>query len=93
MKYAVSYSSVRALSDLAEHLKTVNGELRSLSTEMQTKIAQLGPSIGIFEDQLNSLVSNVQNAQSRGEEGIDLLIQKLKQLASQLEEIINRGLS
>lgn len=92
-KYALSQEGVTSVRQLQSDLKSNNENIRNASSTLQNVVSGLGPTIGVFEEQLNTLISTVRSAQQTGEEGIEELSNKLGQLASVMEEIIGKGLS
>ena len=88
VKYAVSNEGVNALNKLNTDLNKNNNDIINACSTLQTTINGLGSTIGIFEEQLNQLISAVRNAQKEGEEGIEQLSGRVSKLASEVAQIV-----
>ena len=92
-KYAISQEGVSAVRQLEKDIRTNNDSIKTACSQLQQTVNGVESSIGIFADQLHSLIEQVRSAQVQGEEGIETLAGKLNSLASSMDAIISKGLS
>ncbi len=52
----------------------------------------LSDELGVYADEINELVDEVNNAQEKGRESLIKLSVKAKELANQVSELLNAGL-
>ncbi len=92
MRYAISWEGHDALIKLRDDLRRNNTNISDACTKLHSVVGSHGSSIGIYEDPLNDLISEVNRAQAKGEAEIDYLSGKIEELASNMEDILNEGL-
>jgi len=92
-KYAVSQEGAASVRQLQSELKQNSDNIRTACSTLQNVVNGVGPTIGIFEEQLNALIQHVQRAQEAGNQGIEDLSGQLGRLAEAMDQIIAKGLS
>ena len=91
-KYGISAEGVSALTQLASDMSTINDDIEENGRTLKTTVSGIGDGLGIYEDEILDLVTNVNNAQEKGRESVNHLTQKVNSLASEIEGLISMGL-
>lgn len=61
--------------------------------EADNKISGLGEGLGIYEEQILELVAGVNQTQEKGRESVELLTNKVKKMAADVEAMVSAGLA
>lgn len=91
-KYGISAEGVSALNQLATDMSTINDDIEENGRTLKSKVASIGDGLGVYEDEILDLVSEVNNAQEKGRESVNQLTQKVKSLASDIQGLVSMGL-
>ena len=91
-KYGISAEGVSALTQLASDMSTINDDIEENGRTLKDAVASIGDGLGVYEDEILDLVSDVNNAQEKGRESVNLLTQKVKSLASEIQGLVSMGL-
>ena len=89
MIISISKEGASALYELAKNLKENNGNIKDACYYLKTKVDGLGSTLGIYEEKLHELITEVENIQRKGGEAIEVLSVKSDKLASDIELIVN----
>lgn len=90
-KYGISPEGVSALTQLAADMSTINDDIEENGRTLKAAVASLGEDLGLYEEEILDLISEVNKAQEKGRESVELLTQKVKTLASNVQNLINLG--
>lgn len=90
-KYGISPEGVSALTQLASDMSTINDDIEENGRTLKAAVASLGEDLGLYEEEILDLISEVNKAQEKGRESVELLTQKVKTLASNVQNLINLG--
>ena len=90
-KYGISAEGVSALNQLASDMSTINDDIEENGRTLKAAVASLGEDLGLYEEEILDLISEVNKAQEKGRESVELLTQKVKTLASNVQNLINLG--
>ncbi len=91
-KYGISAEGVSALNQLASDMSTINDDIEESGRTLKSKISGIGDGLGVYEDEILDLVSDVNNAQEKGRESVNQLTQKVKSLANEIQGLVSMGL-
>lgn len=91
-KYGISSEGVTSLNQLAQDMSTINNDIEESGRSLKSKISGIGDGLGVYEDEILDIVSDVNNAQEKGRESVELLTQKVKSLANEVQGLVNMGL-
>ena len=71
----------------------VNLDILKINKKLTTKISGLGEGLGIYEEQILELVAGVNQTQEKGRESVELLTNKVKKMAADVEAMVSAGLA
>lgn len=91
-KYGISQEGVDSLNQLAQDMMNINNNIEQCGRALKGKVSGLGQELGVYEEQINELVDEVNNAQEKGRESLIKLSVKAKELANQVSDLLNAGL-
>lgn len=91
-KYGISPEGVSALTQLATDMSTINNDIEENGRALKAVVASLGEDLGLYEDEILDLISEVNKAQEKGRESVNLLTQKVKSLASDIQGLVSMGI-
>lgn len=91
-KYGINPEGVESLRQLATDMSTINDDIEENGRTLKTTVSGIGDGLGIYEDEIFDLVTNVNSAQEKGRESVNQLTQKVNRLATEIEGLVNMGL-
>lgn len=91
-KYGISREGISALQDLSSELSSFNLDIKESGDRLVSTVEGLEDDLGGFADQILGLVSHVNESQKNGEEAVDMLVGKIKKLASDIESLLSAGI-
>lgn len=91
-KYGISQEGVDALNQLASDMFNINNDIEQCGRNLKGQVSGLSDGLGVYGDEINELVDEVNNAQEKGREALIKLSTKAKALANQVSELLNAGL-
>lgn len=91
-KYGISQEGVDSLNQLAQDMMNINNDIEQCGRTLKGKVSGLSEGLGIYEEEINELVDEVNNAQEKGRESLINLSVKAKELANQVAELVGAGL-
>lgn len=74
-------------------MSTLNNDIQECGKKLTTKISGLGEGLGIYEEQILELVAGVNQTQEKGRESVELLTNKVKKMAADVEAMVSAGLA
>ena len=81
-------NTVSVLKDMS----TISNEIEQNGVTLKTKISGLSDGLGVYEEEINGLVDEVNKAQEKGREALTQLSTKARELAGVVSELLNAGL-
>ncbi len=90
-KYGISKEGVEALKQLATDMGTLNDDIQECGTKLTTKVSGIGENLGIYEDAILELVAEVNRAQEKGRDSVELLTTKINKMATDIEALVSAG--
>lgn len=91
-KYGISQEGVDALNQLAQDMMNINNDIEQSGRTLKSKVNGLGGELGVYEDEINELVNEVNDAQEKGRESLIALSVKAKEMANKVSELLSSGL-
>lgn len=91
-KYGISQEGVDALNQLAQDMMSINNDIEQSGRTLKGKVSGLSDGLGVYADEINELVDDVNNAQEKGRESLIKLSTKAKELANQVSDLLSAGL-
>ena len=91
-KYGISQEGVDALNQLASDMMNINNDIEQSGRTLKSQVNGLSDGLGVYGDEINELVDEVNNAQEKGRESLIKLSVKAKEMANQVSELLNAGL-
>lgn len=91
--YGISKEGADALKQLATDMGNLNNDIQECGRKLTTKVTGLGEGLGIYESQILDLVAGVNQAQEKGRESVELLTNKVKKMAADVEALVSAGLA
>lgn len=91
--YGISREGVDALKQLASDMSSINNDIETCGSKLSSTVTGLNEGLGIYEEMILELISKVNNTQEKGRESVELLTTKITKLASDVEALVNAGLS
>ena len=91
-KYGISQEGVDSLNQLASDMMNINNDIEQCGRTLKSQVNGLSNELGVYADEINELVDEVNNAQEKGRESLIKLSVKAKELANQVSELLNSGL-
>ena len=91
-KYGISREGVDALKQLSSDMGTLNASIEQSGVKLHHSIAGYEEGLGVYADEIEELIFNVNAAQAQGRESVDTLRVQIDKLASDIEGLINMGL-
>ena len=91
-KYGISKEGADSLKQLATDMSTLNNDIQECGRRLTSKVSGLGEGLGLYEDQILDLVANINRTQEKGRESVELLANKVKKMASDVETLVSAGL-
>ena len=91
-KYGINKEGVASLNQLANDLGTINKDIEDDGKRLKTTISGLSDNLGIYDEQINELIDNVNAEQQKGRDSIQQLSAKVKKMADDADALVNMGL-
>lgn len=91
-KYGISQEGVDSLNQLAQDMMNINNEIEQCGRTLKGQVSGLNDQLGVYGDEINELVDEVNNSQEKGRESLVKLSVKAKEMANQVSELLNAGL-
>lgn len=91
-KYGINSEGVTSLNQLANDLSSINKDIEDDGKKLKTTVSGLAEDLGIYEDQINELINQVNAEQQKGRDSIQQLSSKIKKMADDIEALVNAGL-
>lgn len=91
-KYGISREGVEALRQLSSDMGTLNASIEQSGIKLHHTIAGYEEGLGVYAEEIEELIFNVNAAQADGRESVETLKTQLDKLASNIEGLINMGL-
>ena len=91
-RYGISQEGVSALNQLASDMMNINNDIEECGRTLKTTVSGLSDGLGVYEEQINELVDEVNNVQERGREPLIQLSAKAKDMANRVSELVGAGL-
>ena len=91
-KYGINPEGVESLRQLATDMSTINDDIEENGRTLKAAVSGIGDGLGIYEDEILDLVTNVNSSQEKGRESINQLTQKVESLATEIEGLVSMGL-
>ena len=91
-KYGISREGVDALRQLSSDMGTLNMSIEQSGIKLHHAISGYEEGLGVYAEEIEDLIFNVNAAQATGRESVDLLKTQIDKLASDVEGLINMGL-
>lgn len=91
--YGISKEGADALKQLATDMSTLNNDIQECGQKLTTKVSGLGEGLGIYEEQILELIAGVNQTQEKGRESVELLTNKVKKMAADVEAMVSAGLA
>ena len=91
-KYGISQEGISALNQLASDMMNINNDIEECGRTLKTTVSGLSDGLGVYEEQINELVDEVNNVQERGREPLIQLSAKAKDMANRVSELVGAGL-
>ena len=91
-KYGISQEGVDSLNQLSQDMMNINNDIEKNGTTLKGTVSGLGEGLGVYEEEILSLVEEVNKAQEKGRESLNTLSMKAKDLANQVAELLGAGL-
>lgn len=91
-KYGISQEGVTSLNQLAQDMMNINNDIEQCGRTLKAKVSGLSQELGVYEERINELVDEVNNAQEKGRESLIKLSVKAKEMANKISELLNAGL-
>lgn len=92
-KYGISKEGADSLKQLATDMSTLNNDIQECGRKLTSKVSSLGEGLGLYEDQILDLVANINRTQEKGRESVELLTNKVKKMAADVEAMVCAGLA
>lgn len=90
--YGISREGVDALKQLATDMSSLNDDIEECGNKLTSTVSGLSEGLGIYEEQILDLISQVNSTQEKGRGSVELLTTKVNKLASDVEALVNAGL-
>ncbi len=90
--YGINKEGVDALNQLAKDMKRLNGDIEACGKTLVATVNGLSSELGIYDQQILSLVQSVNQAQSKGREAVETLADSVQKLAEKAQELVQLGL-
>ena len=91
-KYGISREGVDALRQLSSDMGSLNASIEQSGIKLHHTISGYEEGLGVYADEIEELIFNVNAAQADGRESVDTLKSQLDKLASEIEGLISMGL-
>lgn len=91
-KYGINLQGVSSLNQLAKDMVDINKSISENSRALKATITGIGEELGEYEDQILDLVTSINRSQEKGGESIDILTERIKKIAEDLNRLISAGL-
>ena len=91
--YGISKEGADALKQLATDMSTLNNDIQECGQKLTAKVSGLGEGLGIYEEQILELIAGVNQTQEKGRESVELLTNKVKKMAADVEAMVSAGLA
>ena len=91
-KYGINLQGVSSLNQLAKDMVDINKSISENSRALKATITGKGEELGEYEDQILDLVTSINRSQEKGGESIDILTERIKKIAEDLNRLISAGL-
>lgn len=91
--YGISKEGADALKQLATDMSTLNNDIQECGQKLTAKVSGLGEGLGIYEEQIFELIAGVNQTQEKGRESVELLTNKVKKMAADVEAMVSAGLA
>lgn len=91
-KYGISAEGVAALNQLSQDMMNINNDIEQCGRSLKAQVGGLSDGLGVYEEEIVALVDDVNNAQEKGRESLIKLSVKAKELANNVQELLNSGI-
>ena len=91
-RYGISKEGADSMRSLASDLKKSTDDIKEGGKTLRSEISGIGDGLGIYEDQILDLVAEINLAQTKGEQAVELLLTKVNKKASDIEALVSAGL-
>ena len=91
-KYGINPEGVESLRQLATDMSTINDDIEENGRTLKAAVSGISDGLGIYEDEILDLVTNVNSSQEKGRESVNQLTQKVESLATEIEGLVSMGL-
>lgn len=92
-RYGISKEGADSMRNLANSLRRGTDDIREGGNNLRSEIAGIGEGLGVYEEQILELVTEINLAQTKGQQAVETLITKANNKAADIDSLVSAGLA
>ena len=90
--YGINKEGVDSLNQLANDLGSISNDIEENGKKLKNTVSSLGEGLGIYENQILEIIENVNSAQQKGRDALQLLSNQVRKMATDAAALVSAGL-